>query len=132
MYEQSIPAIAYVFIGITSLAVTYSQLMKSQPDDETEQTDSLLTEESIESSPSSSPNTIEPTAPVEPETIQQMNSNVPIVEAVPVTSTSNSMTNMQNKGGKQKKRGTSHKTKSIQKVKKILKKNKTKKNTKAK
>jgi hypothetical protein len=26
MYEQSIPALAYVFIGVTSLVITYSQL----------------------------------------------------------------------------------------------------------
>ena len=28
MYEQSIPVVAYIFIGITSLVVTYSQLVQ--------------------------------------------------------------------------------------------------------
>lgn len=127
MYEQSIPATAYVFIGIASLVVTYSHIMQSS-DDENEQYNNTPDKQIIDTPNESSEPTIP--SPTAPPLSNSINNNtpeqitVPVVEAVPIDNLSET-NQLQNKGGKRKKK--MQKTKSIQLVKRQHKKNKTKK-----
>lgn len=141
MYEQSIPALAYVFIGITSLVVTYSQITgqdvesTEEPFDQTEETlensqmqeepeTDILTEGDInEQTSTTNPitnignsimNTISPTAPMETQ------SNIPVAQAVPVQEDVQKIGG-KNRKTKQKKTKASKKTKAKRKSKKKTK-----------
>jgi len=138
MYEQSIPALAYVFIGITSLVVTYSQITGKDVEstegafDQPEETIDPTLEETPEpvdtEAPATNPftniassvmNTISPTAPpAENESYGEM----PVAQAVPVQE------DVQKIGGKYRKT----KNKKQKQKQKVKVKRKTKRNRKGK
>jgi len=73
MYEQSIPALAYIFIGITSLVVTYSQINQKGNVEETNTMVSQPTEVSSENIREPQQETYESTDP--PSMISQPDEN---------------------------------------------------------
>ena len=135
MYEQSIPATAYMFIGITSLVVTYSHIMQNQP----EPVEISPVVENVEPTPEPTP---EPEPAVETPSVStdsnesqnttQQNEAIPVAEAVPIDTsiqTQEPLQKIDNQtvgiGGKRQKT-KSRKTKSVHQAKKKHKKNKTK------
>jgi hypothetical protein len=131
MYEQSIPALAYVFIGITSLVVTYSQIVGKdiEPTDgsivqeEEEPTEELVEEPEItdDSQPSnpltnignSIMNTLTPTAPPAPT---ESEDTIPVAQAIPLVSDPQKM------GGKKRKTKNNKRNKNRKNKTKIHKK----------
>ena len=55
MYEKSIPTMAYVFIGITSLVITYSHIMQETNEVENDFVPEDIEEKSPEENPEKSP-----------------------------------------------------------------------------
>lgn len=135
MYEQSIPATAYMFIGITSLVVTYSHIMQNQPEPETEPVEISPVVENVEPTPEPEPAVETPTVSTdsnESQNTTQQNEAIPVAEAVPVDTTIQTqepLKKIDNQsvgiGGKRKKTNL-RKTKSVHQAKKKHKKNKTK------
>lgn len=125
MYEQSIPALAYIFIGITSLVVTYSQInQKNNLEDA-----NTNTSDSTESTEPVSKTIEEPQQETATESTIQENSELPEQQTDKAQPDENSVTlnksEQENKvGGKKNKKKT--KRKSTKSIKKVLKKNKRK------
>jgi hypothetical protein len=127
MYEQSIPALAYIFIGITSLVVTYSQINQKN---DTENTDVNTTQ----ATEPVSDNIEEPEQETALDSISQENSETseqpedntqPVENSAPSNESEEQKTEEENKvGGKKNKRKS--KRKSTKSIKKIVKKNKRK------
>lgn len=124
MYEKSIPTMAYVFIGITSLVITYSHIMQetnevendfvpedieeTSPEENPEKSPEVIPNKSIEESPDKPPEEIQ----VNPSEVNQEklpeensekppeynNTDTPIAIAQPLYST------QKNIGGKKSKK----------------------------
>ena len=128
MYEQSIPALAYIFIGITSLVVTYSQINQKDNVEDANTNTSDSTEPTESNEPVS--NTIEePQRETAAESTAQENSELPEQQTDNAQPDENSVplnkSEEENKvGGRKTKKKP--KRKSTKSIKKIVKKNKRK------
>ena len=75
MYEESIPAIAYIFIGVTSLVITYTHLTQNKNEEVGNET---VNEEQTQSDP-------QPESEVQPSTqdSSEEQSSSPTIETAP-------------------------------------------------